>query len=291
MTRTPQRTSTILLATLLAVAAVLTGAGAALAQQPAPLPAPELIAQPADRAVELTWTEVTGAVRYQLWSWRNEETGWVQIGGDNLTGTSYTHSNLVAGITYHYQIRAIDADDQNGEWSERITATTPHALDPPALSAQPAAGAVELSWTEVDTAARYILWTWWNQETGWQQLGGDDLTATGFTHADLTVGTTYYYQIRAENAAGERATGRSRSLPPSLTRNRQLQRLPQRQRRPPMHCRRLRQPQPPIRCLPHTPTRPPIHCPPRHQRRPRIRCRRLRLRPQQLQRRHRQLTH
>ncbi len=203
MTKVSQRTYAILLASLLAVTAFLTGPDPALAQQDARLPAPQLTAQASDRTVELTWTEVAGAARYELWSWRNAETGWQQIGGDNLTGTAYTHSSLVAGITYHYQIRAVDADDETGAWSDKVSATTPHALDAPTLNAQAAAAAVELSWNAVDTAARYILWSWWDADTGWQRLGGDNLTATSYTHSDLTAGTTYFYQILAVNAAGE----------------------------------------------------------------------------------------
>ena len=34
-------------------------------------------------------------------------------------------------------------------------------------------------------------------------LGGDSLTGTTFTHANVIAGTTYYYSIRALNAAGE----------------------------------------------------------------------------------------
>ncbi len=203
MTHVFQKTFTLVLASFIAVASILTVVNAALAQQSSMLPAPVLTAEAAERAVNLTWTEVAGAARYELWSWRDAETGWLQIGGDDLTGTAYTHSELVAGITYHYQLRAVDADDENGAWSQRITATTPAALDTPALTAQASADAVELSWTEIDTAVRYLLWTWWDDETGWQQIGGGDLTATSYTHSDLSLDTTYFYQIRALNAAGE----------------------------------------------------------------------------------------
>ena len=216
MTQSSQRTYTILLASLLAIAAILTGANAALAQQSSTLPAPTLTAEPADHAVNLTWTEVAGAVRYQLFSWLDEETGWQQIGGDDLTGASYTHSELVAGVTYFYQIRAVDADDENGEWSDLASAETPAALDAPVLTAQAAAGSVKLTWPAVDTAVRYVLWSWWDEETGWQQIGGDDLTGASYTHSELAVGTTYYYQMRALNAAGE-SSGLSQQVSATVT--------------------------------------------------------------------------
>ena len=190
-----------MVASLFVIAAILTGANVALAQQTSPLPAPELTAQASDRAVELTWTEVDGAARYELWSWTSAD-GWEQIGGDNLTATSYTHFGLAAGVSYYYQIRAVIADDENGEWSQLVSATVPVNLAAPELTAQAAAGAVELSWTEVAGAVRYELWSWTSAD-GWEQIGGDDLTATTHNHPGLTVGTTYFYQVRAVNADGE----------------------------------------------------------------------------------------
>ena len=76
-------------------------------------------------------------------------------------------------------------------------------LTAPALTVQAAAGAVELRWEAVAGAVRYELMVWWDDETGWQQVGGDNLTGTSYTHTDVTAGTTYYYTISAVNAGGE----------------------------------------------------------------------------------------
>ena len=177
-----------------------------------PPPAPELTATAVAGAVELSWEEVTGAARYELLTWWDAQTGWQPLGGDDLTGTSYTHTTVTAGTTYYYTIRTVNAAGQTSDWlQDRASATVPAAATPgsgtppaaPQLTARAVAGAVELSWTTVTGAARYELLTWWDAQTGWQPLGGDDLTGTSFTHTTVTAGTTYHYSIRTINAAGQ----------------------------------------------------------------------------------------
>ena len=45
----------------------------------------------------------------------------------------------------------------------------------------------------------------WDGLANWQPLGGDSLNGTSYMHTGLAAGTTYYYTIRAVNAAGERS--------------------------------------------------------------------------------------
>ena len=206
MALSPQRARTILAAILLAVAAIILHANTSAAQQDSPastLPAPTLQADPAVGAVNLNWTEVPGAHRYELNFWYEGLTDWQQIGGDNLTATAFDHPDLTIGVTYYYRIRAIDADSQTSAWSQNVFATVHADLAVPVLSAQPATGAVNLSWTAVPDAARYDLYFWWEELDDWQRLGGDNLTATAFDHNDLTIGATYHYLMRPRNAAGQ----------------------------------------------------------------------------------------
>ena len=69
---------------LLAFAAILHFTDPISAQQTsttAALPAPTLTAAPGENGVNLSRTAVTGAVRYELWTWTNTD-GWQQLGGD-----------------------------------------------------------------------------------------------------------------------------------------------------------------------------------------------------------------
>ena len=90
----------------------------------ATLSAPALAARVAQSAVELSWTAVQGAARYELWVW-DSVNDWQQIGGNTLTGTSYTHTDVAAGTTYFYSIRTVDAGGQQSPWSPNLSVTVP----------------------------------------------------------------------------------------------------------------------------------------------------------------------
>ena len=115
---------------------------AASAADPTPTPSPTvaalsvpvLTAQAAEDGVELSWTTVHGATRYELLV-RDSVSHWRQIGGDGLTGTTYTHIDLVAGATYFYTIRAANADGETSAWSDHVSTVTP--THTPAATATP----------------------------------------------------------------------------------------------------------------------------------------------------------
>ncbi len=82
----------------LTVAAFLLYTSMASAQQTsteATLSAPGLTLDASEDAIELSWTAVIGAKRYELWVWTSAD-GWQQIGGDNL---NETHTDVAVGTT------------------------------------------------------------------------------------------------------------------------------------------------------------------------------------------------
>ena len=153
--------------------------------------------------VTVSWVEAANAVRYELMVWWDAETGWQRLDDGGLTGTTFTHSDVTVGTTYFYTIRTVDASGAAGAWSAYARATV-SALPAPGLTAQAEAGAgrVTVSWVEVANAVRYELMVWWDAGTGWQRLDDGSLTGITFTHSGVTVGTTYYYTVRAVDANG-----------------------------------------------------------------------------------------
>ena len=182
------------------------------------LSTPVLTAQVVGDGIELSWTAVAGATRYALWVW-DSVNDWRKIGGDSVTGTSYTHADPVAGTTYVYTVHAVSDAGETSDWADQVSATldtalptatptatatqTPAAvLAAPVLTAQVVEGSIELSWTAVAGATRYGLWVW-DSVDDWRKIGGDSLTRTSYTHADPVAGTTYVYTVHAVSDAGE----------------------------------------------------------------------------------------
>ena len=124
--------------------------------------APTLTATPSADAVELNWTEVSGAVRYDLWTWWDAAIGWQQIGGDSLTDTTYTHTEVTAGVTYYYAVRGMDAAGVAvSAWSDYAWATTPLSGTTATATATPGGGCGRYNQLDGGSGCcRYELWVW-----------------------------------------------------------------------------------------------------------------------------------
>ena len=71
--------------------------------------------------INLSWNAVTGAVRYQVYSWDAVDE-WQRLdgGADNPhTTTTFAHQNLVADRLYYYQVYAVNAAGDRGPRSNR----------------------------------------------------------------------------------------------------------------------------------------------------------------------------
>ena len=120
--------------------------------------------------------------------------------------TSYTHADNVEGVTYQYRVQAHNSAGDS-PWSDAMTAQRTLAPPPPTdLAASVSGSAITLSWQAPTTGI---------VETYDIQYGVADSEATKtdsvaasettFLHLGATGDTTYSYQVRAVNSAGNSA--------------------------------------------------------------------------------------
>ncbi len=181
------------------------------------LPAPTLAATAGTTTtVELSWTEVTGAVSYELKTWWNGVDDWQPVGDGNVTGNSFAHTDLTPGRTYLYIVAGQDSGGQRGAWSDQVSVTVPESeeeqtaraaseLSVLTMNAVGGADRITLRWGAVANAESYRLIVWDAAAEDWSSVGGI-LTDTSYTHSELAIGTTNHYHVRAVGAAGALGT-------------------------------------------------------------------------------------
>jgi fibronectin type 3 domain-containing protein len=180
------------------------------------LPTPEpagLTASGGNAQVALSWTAAPGAASYNICrstSSGGEGTTPYRTG---VTAPSFTDTNLANGMTYYYQVSAVNSAGESARSSEVSATTTPAA--PIGLIAAGGYGQVTLGWGAVPGAVRYNIYR--STSTGGETLYKSGLTTTSFTDTGLTNGTTYYYEVSAVNSAGESVKSSEISATPAAT--------------------------------------------------------------------------
>jgi len=169
--------------------------------------------------ITLTWDSFVGAQGYEVCVDTVDNNacdtggptgGWKQVG--NVT--SWTVSGLAEGMTYYWQVRAVNAagttEANNGAWwrfSTQVSKPGAFSKVTPANGATGLPTSVGLQWQAsvgaqgyevcVDTVDNNACDTG-GPTGGWKQVGN----VTSWTVSGLAEGMTYYWQVRAVNAAG-----------------------------------------------------------------------------------------
>jgi fibronectin type 3 domain-containing protein len=167
-----------------------------------PAPPTNLAAVPGNDQVGLSWTASSGATSYNVY--RSSSSGNEVLYHSGVAGTSYTDTGVTNGITYFYQVIAVNGVGSSG-LSLQVSAT-PQLLPaaPTSLKATALNDAqIKIQWMESSTSLTGFQVLRSTNGVNFSLLTTLDPTATSYTDSsNLVAGTTYYYQVVAMNSAG-----------------------------------------------------------------------------------------
>ena len=156
-------------------------------------------------SVTLTWDAVTGASEYYVYRSDTATGTLTRIAATvRITGTTYTDFLLAGGTSYRYAVRSANVAGESGNSNiATITAITAIAAPENLSGTVGSAAQVELSWNAVPGATGYRVYRAPNSLYRTLNRVGGSITGTTYTNTGLTRGATYWYVVRAVNAAGE----------------------------------------------------------------------------------------
>ncbi len=150
------------------------------------------------KSVIVNWEEVPEATSYIVcYATSNDISSAVEI--PDVTGTTYTIENLLAGTTYYTWVKAVRANGTSGPSGEKHVITYP---DAPTLNTPEVSGnTITLSWAPVTGATVYRLH--YNTKDNFNTSTKiDNLRTTSYVIDSLDFNTTYYLWTSAANASG-----------------------------------------------------------------------------------------
>lgn len=141
---------------------------------------------------KISWNAVSGATKY--WIYRSTDGKNFKY-YDSTTKTGYTNSGAASGTKYYYKVKAVTVVNGKGVASSysyaKSMVCTPAT---PNVSITSANGKPKLSWNAVSGATKYWIY---RSTDGKNFKYYDSTTKTTYTNNSTTVGTRYYYKVKA----------------------------------------------------------------------------------------------
>jgi fibronectin type 3 domain-containing protein len=158
----------------------------------------------ADSQITLAWNDAQNAEYYEVFYGTTPDVR--EISPVKATNTYLTVKHLANGAEYYAWVRAANGAG-TGALAGPVRVTpreAVHAPDAPqAPRARALSGMVALDWLPVEGAVSYTVWQGTSDNSAEAQKRAENLDALAWTAESLINGTTYYFWISANNAAGE----------------------------------------------------------------------------------------
>ncbi len=177
------------------------------------IPSVPMLASPANGSTNIailptfSWSTVAGATSYRLQVSTSLNFSPLQFDDSMITTTSYQVGPLLNSTTYYWRVNAKNYKGSSG-WSAAGSLTTiiaapqPPTLIAPADSATNLQAGTTLSWNAVSGATSYHLQLSTSSIFSTTIIDDSSLTVTSKATGEISLGTTYYWRVRAKNDGG-----------------------------------------------------------------------------------------
>lgn len=141
--------------------------------------------------VQISWTKVTGAQKYQVYMSTDGGKRWNTP--KVVTGTSYLYPGLSSSQTYTFTVRAVRDGKLSGYNSKGISCQ--YLATPQLMNAVTDGTEITVTWKSVPGANCYLVYSSTDGGKRWQTPSR--VTGTSATFSGLTPGQTYHFTVRA----------------------------------------------------------------------------------------------
>lgn len=158
--------------------------------------------------VALSWTDnATNDTFYEV-DRSSDGVNWTAVAMPPTGSTTYSDTNVTAGATFYYEVRAGNASlmsDFSNEASVTFAPVAPSSLAAVAASASQ----INLSWADVAGETGFKILRSGDGGGTWSQVATVAANVTSYQNAGLVSGATYAYRVLASNAGGDSAPSNS----------------------------------------------------------------------------------
>lgn len=144
--------------------------------------------QSSSTGVKLTWSGVTGAVKYNVYRAKNDGT-YKLI--KTTESKNYKDTGLKTGTKYSYKITAVNGDYESG-FSNKASLYAAAAGVTKLKASSSVYNKIDLSWKKASGATKYVVYRSTKEGSGYKKV--KTVTSTKYTDTVKT-GVTYYYKI------------------------------------------------------------------------------------------------
>ncbi len=191
----------------------LSTAADATPQDTTPPPVPtNVIAQPGDTQVGLSWETVTTSdhAGFHVYTAPAAEGPWTRLTDAPDSASPYDVAGLTNGTTVWFAVTSIDANGNESDPSTAVSATPADSTAPPAptgLTVTPGDEQVELGWDPVtaEDLAGYRVLRALDASGPWTTLNATPTPETSYVDRDVENETTYWYAVVSVDESGNQS--------------------------------------------------------------------------------------